>query len=51
MSEQPSASDDREDSSLPVCPRCGSRAVLVTTRGPMEHVVSPCGCRIGSPGL
>ncbi|WP_169732113.1 hypothetical protein [Halostagnicola larsenii] len=51
MSGQPSDPDDRESSALPACPRCGTPVALVTSRGPTEHICSPCGCEVGSPDL
>ncbi len=28
------------------CPLCGRSLTTVTIRGPMEGIVSPCGCRL-----
>ncbi|MFB1063313.1 hypothetical protein [Natrinema sp. H-ect4] len=42
--------DDRDErSSFPPCPKCDDAVITVTTRGPMEHIAGPCGCRL-SPG-
>lgn len=30
------------------CPRCGTSIAGVSTRGPGDHTLDPCGCSVGS---
>ena len=36
--------------STDTCPGCGGPINGITTTGPGEHHVSPCGCEVGSLG-
>ncbi|MCU4974304.1 hypothetical protein OB955_16380 [Halobacteria archaeon AArc-m2/3/4] len=49
----PDSADPRSptNTTLPLCPRCDHPVVAVTTRGPHDHVASPCGCRLSSGTL
>lgn len=50
-----SPTDRPDDSSQPAtpfepsrtCPRCGEPMVGVASTGPDNHVITPCGCRMG----
>lgn len=54
MAPEPSVDSADESTTIhdrDACVRCGDPVGSITTTGPGEHYVGPCGCRVGSARL